>query len=82
MAQSDDVGIAIGRGRTAIETVAIDLMNSNLTDVVLAIDLSRKVFARINFGHWDITPWQYLSLLASFILGFRWLYHHSWLLSQ
>lgn len=52
MAQAD-VGIGIGSGTSvAIETGDIVLMNSNLEDVILAIDLSRKVFKRIklNFG--------------------------------
>ncbi len=50
MAQSD-VGIAIGAGTdVAIETGSIVLMNSKLTDVVLAIDLSRKVFKRIKIN--------------------------------
>lgn len=50
MAQSD-VGIAIGAGTdVAIETGAIVLMESKLSDVVLAIDLSRKVFARIKLN--------------------------------
>lgn len=50
MAQSD-VGIAIGAGTdVAIETSEIVLMESKLSDVVLAIDLSRKVFARIKLN--------------------------------
>ncbi len=50
MAQSD-VGIAIGAGTdVAIETGAIVLMNSKLTDVVLAIDLSQMDFTRIKMN--------------------------------
>eukprot|EP00979_Chaetoceros_neogracilis_P001494 scaffold253_cov267-Chaetoceros_neogracile.AAC.27 len=50
MAQSD-VGIAIGAGTdVAIETGAIVLMESKLSDVVLAIDLSRAVFLRIKLN--------------------------------
>jgi hypothetical protein len=50
VAQSD-VGIAIGAGTdVAIETSEIVLMESKLSDVVLAIDLSRKVFARIKLN--------------------------------
>jgi hypothetical protein len=50
VAQSD-VGIAIGAGTdVAIETGAIVLMESKLSDVVLAIDLSRAVFLRIKLN--------------------------------
>ncbi len=50
MAQSD-IGIAIGGGSdVAVETGGIVLMNSKLTDVVIALDLSRKVFSRIKLN--------------------------------
>lgn len=50
MAQAD-VGIGIGSGTTvAIETGDIVLVDSNLEDVILAIDLSRKVFNRIKLN--------------------------------
>ena len=50
MAQAD-VGIAIGAGTdVAIETAGIVLMNSNLSDVLVAIDLSRTVFNRIKWN--------------------------------
>ena len=50
MAQAD-VGIAIGAGTdVAIETAGIVLINSKLTDVLVAIDLSRKVFSRIKLN--------------------------------
>eukprot|EP00928_Gymnodinium_smaydae_P035064 TRINITY_DN24735_c0_g1_i3.p1 TRINITY_DN24735_c0_g1~~TRINITY_DN24735_c0_g1_i3.p1 ORF type:complete len:579 (+),score=73.15 TRINITY_DN24735_c0_g1_i3:205-1941(+) len=43
-----DLGIAIGAGAdVAIEAADMVLVNSNLTDVLLAIDLSRRVFRRI-----------------------------------
>ncbi len=46
-----NVGIAIGAGTdVAIETAGIVLMNSKLTDVLIAIDLSRKVFNRIKLN--------------------------------
>jgi len=50
MAQAD-VGIAIGAGTdVAIETAGIVLINSKLTDAIVAIDLSRKVFSRIKLN--------------------------------
>lgn len=50
MAQAD-VGIAIGAGAdVAKETASIILLNSKLTDVLIAIDLSRKVFSRIKWN--------------------------------
>lgn len=50
MAQAE-VGIAIGAGTdVAIETAGIVLVNSNLTDVLAAIDLSRTVFNRIKLN--------------------------------
>merc|ERR1712038_776352 len=50
MAQAD-VGIAIGAGTdVAIETAGIVLMNSKLTDVLVAFDLSRTVFSRIKLN--------------------------------
>ncbi|KAK9143716.1 hypothetical protein Syun_013116 [Stephania yunnanensis] len=43
-----DIGMAIGAGTDiAIEAAGIVLMKSNLEDVVIAIDLSRKTFTRI-----------------------------------
>lgn len=50
MAQAD-VGIAIGAGTdVAIETSGIVLINSKLTDALVAIDLSKKVFDRIRLN--------------------------------
>lgn len=47
-----DVGMAIGAGTDiAIEAADIVLMKSNLEDVITAIDLSRKTFARIRLNY-------------------------------
>ncbi|KAK9103594.1 hypothetical protein Sjap_020848 [Stephania japonica] len=47
-----DIGMAIGAGTDiAIEAADIVLMKSNLEDVVIAIDLSRKTFTRICFNY-------------------------------
>ncbi|KAJ0267240.1 hypothetical protein HA466_0010980 [Hirschfeldia incana] len=47
-----DVGMAIGAGTDiAIEAADIVLMNSNLEDVITAIDLSRKTFSRIRLNY-------------------------------
>ena len=50
MAQAD-VGIAIGAGTdVAVETAQIILVNSKLTDVILAIDLARTIYRRIKWN--------------------------------
>eukprot|EP00569_Conticribra_weissflogii_P003251 CAMPEP_0171346872 /NCGR_PEP_ID=MMETSP0878-20121228/26180_1 /TAXON_ID=67004 /ORGANISM="Thalassiosira weissflogii, Strain CCMP1336" /LENGTH=1191 /DNA_ID=CAMNT_0011850705 /DNA_START=193 /DNA_END=3765 /DNA_ORIENTATION=- len=46
-----DVGIAIGAGtQIAIETGGIVLVNSKLTDLLLAIDLARTIYLRIKMN--------------------------------
>jgi len=46
-----DVGMAIGAGTdVAIETAQIVLMNSKLTDVIVAIHLARSIYSRIRFN--------------------------------
>lgn len=47
-----DVGMAIGSGTDiAIEAADYVLMNSNLEDVITAIDLSQKTFQRIRLNY-------------------------------
>ncbi|ERN15033.1 hypothetical protein AMTRI_Chr02g214090 [Amborella trichopoda] len=47
-----DVGMAIGAGTDiAIEAADYVLMRSNLEDVITAVDLSRKTFARIRWNY-------------------------------
>ncbi|KAH6778891.1 heavy metal atpase 5 [Perilla frutescens var. hirtella] len=47
-----DVGMAIGVGTDiAIEAADIVLMKSNLEDVIIAIDLSRRTFSRIRLNY-------------------------------
>jgi len=46
-----NIGISIGSGtQVAIEAADLILVRSNLYDVVVAIDLSRKVFAKIRWN--------------------------------
>jgi len=48
-----DVGIAVGSGTdVALESASIVLMRTNLTDIILALDISSSTYLRIkiNFG--------------------------------
>jgi Cu+-exporting ATPase len=46
-----DIGIAVGAGtNVAIETAGIVLVNSKLTDVVVAMDLTKTIYRRINLN--------------------------------
>mmetsp|Transcript_7378 Transcript_7378/g.6973 ORF Transcript_7378/g.6973 Transcript_7378/m.6973 type:complete len:218 (-) Transcript_7378:128-781(-) len=48
---TSDVGIAIGAGTdVAIETAGIVLVNSKLTDVIIAIHLARTIYRRIQLN--------------------------------
>ncbi|KAF9619508.1 hypothetical protein IFM89_007256 [Coptis chinensis] len=47
-----EVGMAIGAGTDiAVEAADIVLIQSNLEDVITAIDLSRKTFSRIRLNY-------------------------------
>ncbi|CAN4127390.1 unnamed protein product [Withania somnifera] len=58
-----DVGLAIGAGTDiAIEAADIVLMKSNLKDVIIAIDLSKKTFERIHLNYFWALGYNLLSI--------------------
>ncbi|KAK1441273.1 hypothetical protein QVD17_07119 [Tagetes erecta] len=69
-----DVGMAIGAGTDiAIEAADYVLMKSNLEDVITAIDLSRKTFARIRLNYVFAMAYNIIAIPVSAGVLFPWL---------
>ncbi|XP_024978686.1 copper-transporting ATPase RAN1-like isoform X2 [Cynara cardunculus var. scolymus] len=69
-----DVGMAIGAGTDiAIEAADYILMKNNLEDVITAIDLSRKTFARIRLNYVFAMGYNFVAIPVSAGVLFPWL---------
>ncbi|KAI3669077.1 hypothetical protein L6452_40298 [Arctium lappa] len=69
-----DVGMAIGAGTDiAIEAADYVLMKNNLEDVITAIDLSRKTFARIRLNYVFAMAYNFIAIPVSAGVLFPWL---------
>ncbi|KAD6796119.1 hypothetical protein R6Q59_020004 [Mikania micrantha] len=69
-----DVGMAIGAGTDiAIEAADYILMKNNLEDVITAIDLSRKTFARIRLNYVFAMAYNIIAIPVSAGILFPWL---------
>ncbi|XAR56091.1 Cu(+) exporting ATPase [Bertholletia excelsa] len=69
-----DVGMAIGAGTDiAIEAADYVLMRSSLEDVLTAIDLSRKTFARIRLNYMFAMAYNVISIPVAAGVFFPWL---------
>lgn len=69
-----DVGMAIGAGTDiAIEAADYVLMRNNLEDVITAIDLSRKTFARIRLNYVFAMAYNVIAIPVAAGVLFPWL---------
>jgi Cu+-exporting ATPase len=68
-----DIGIAMFGGTdVAMEAAHIVLMRPDLTDVVVAIDLSKTIFRRIWFNFWAASVYNVLMVPLAMGLGMPW----------